>query len=150
MPFEIPEQVECLHNCADIVYSSLDQITLYKIVAFRQIVVNCTQRAILTIVVKNCVRFWKKRDLNVDTAITGMLTGIRNYSRRMKKRFLLCFFCALTLFILMISIDNDFIYHTCQYANICEMDDITCYEETTASNDLPDFDPELGTFVKIS
>ncbi|OAD58409.1 hypothetical protein WN48_10908 [Eufriesea mexicana] len=61
----------------------------------------------------------------------------------MKKRLLLYFLCALTLFILMISIDNDFIYHTCQYANICEMDDITCYEETSASNGLPDFDPEL-------
>ncbi|KAF3426284.1 hypothetical protein E2986_07236 [Frieseomelitta varia] len=81
-------------------------------------------------------------------SIFSLLTRSRNWqtidchSRKMKKRLLLCFLCAIILFILMVSTDNDFIQHVSPFV-IGEWNDITCYEEESASNGLPDFDPEL-------
>ena len=88
-------------------------------------------------------------------SIFSVLTRSRNWqtidchSRKMKKRLLLCFLCAIILFILMVSTDNDFIQHVSPI-EIGDWNDITCYEEESASNGLPDFDPELGTFDKFS
>lgn len=63
----------------------------------------------------------------------------------MKKRLLLCFACAVMLFLIVISTDNDFIDHI-PLVGVSDTNDISCYEEMTGDGDgLPEFDPESGT-----
>ncbi|KOC61541.1 Lactosylceramide 4-alpha-galactosyltransferase [Habropoda laboriosa] len=57
----------------------------------------------------------------------------------MKKRLVLCFLCAILLFILMISTDSDFIQHAWP---ISDSNNIMCYEEASTPGGLPDFDSE--------
>ncbi|XP_076649313.1 lactosylceramide 4-alpha-galactosyltransferase-like [Halictus rubicundus] len=60
---------------------------------------------------------------------------------KMKKRLVLCFVCAVTLFLIMISTDNDFI-ESMPFVNLRDSSVITCYDFPSTSNSLPDFDPE--------
>ncbi|XP_078041740.1 lactosylceramide 4-alpha-galactosyltransferase-like [Augochlora pura] len=62
-------------------------------------------------------------------------------ARRMKKRLVLCFLCAVMLFLIMISTDNDFIQHV-PFVSFHDPGLINCYELPTTSNSLPEFDPE--------
>ncbi|XP_006572148.1 lactosylceramide 4-alpha-galactosyltransferase isoform X2 [Apis mellifera] len=62
----------------------------------------------------------------------------------MKKRLLLCFFCAVIFFILMISTDNDFIQqHVSPLMSIVVWDDISCYNQPNMPDSLLDFDPKI-------
>ncbi|XP_043248329.1 lactosylceramide 4-alpha-galactosyltransferase-like [Colletes gigas] len=61
------------------------------------------------------------------------------YSCKMKKRLLLCFVCAVVLFLIVISSDSDFIQDLSPFVKVS---DITCYEGENAPNFLPRFDPD--------
>ncbi|XP_076170548.1 lactosylceramide 4-alpha-galactosyltransferase isoform X2 [Ptiloglossa arizonensis] len=60
----------------------------------------------------------------------------------MKKRLLLCFVCAIVLFLIVISTDNDFIQNVSPFAEPGDYDNITCYETEVGANALQEFDPE--------
>ncbi|KZC04750.1 PREDICTED: lactosylceramide 4-alpha-galactosyltransferase-like [Dufourea novaeangliae] len=60
----------------------------------------------------------------------------------MKKQLILCFLCAVILFLIMISIDNDFIQRISPSTNSDDSSDVSCYEVPNTSDGLPDFDPE--------
>lgn len=58
----------------------------------------------------------------------------------MKKKLILCFTCAVLLFILMISTDNDFVQRISPFIGDREYSDITCYGEDSTGDGLPYFD----------
>ena len=53
----------------------------------------------------------------------------------------MCFVCAVILFILMISTDNDFIQHVSPFYP-SSSNDITCYEGANSADNIPDFNPK--------
>ncbi|XP_076225440.1 lactosylceramide 4-alpha-galactosyltransferase-like isoform X2 [Nomia melanderi] len=67
--------------------------------------------------------------------LSATRSSLERISTKMKKRLLLCFVCAVLLFLIMISTDND-----------C---DINCYEMASTSNSLPGFDPNSKLDVPI-
>ncbi|XP_076285843.1 lactosylceramide 4-alpha-galactosyltransferase-like [Lasioglossum baleicum] len=62
-------------------------------------------------------------------------------ARKMKKRLVLCFACAVMLFLIMISTDNDFTQRL-PFTNPQDSNVITCYDFPSRSDSLPDFDPK--------
>ena len=67
----------------------------------------------------------------------------------MKKRLLLGFICAIILFILVISNENDFAQVVVPFLGPYIGRDISCYTEKSDINGFKEFDTSKGNFINV-